>query len=84
MSEKKVKEQHQAGPSVVAQTTIEVLNDGSVRVHGFPSDMGRALSLMGMATHAMMNFFMEQAKSGGENQIIIPKSLVLVQGKKDQ
>ena len=67
-----------AHPQPVAQIRITIMNNGSVNVNGFPTDLREARHWLFMAEEAVMNYFINKAKVGelDENNRLIEKKII--------
>ena len=65
-------------PQPVAQMRITIMNNGSVNVNGFPTDLREARHWLFMAEEAIMNYFINKAKAGelDENNRVIQKKII--------
>jgi len=76
-------------PKVTLKIDIELLDNGQIRVNGFPKNTQQAVNIMNAATGTIINYFIEKAKDGEidqmgnviDSKIIKPDNLIVLPPK---
>ena len=76
-------------PKVTLRIDIELLDNGQIRVNGFPKNTQQAVNIMNAATGTIINYFIEKAKDGEidqlgnviDSKIIKPDNLIVLPPK---
>ena len=76
-------------PKVTLRIGIEILDNGNIRVNGFPKNTQQAIQIMNAATGTIINYFMEKAVAGEldemgnvtSSNIIKPDNLIVMPPK---